>query len=65
MGIYVKPSKDKKYVWLVWIFQNFETEGRRTLHTVHASRKSAILTEGSLPRNETQYYSIEKKELSE
>lgn len=65
MGIFIKASKDKPYVWLVWVIQNFDYEGRRVLHSVHTTRKGAIKEEGTLVRDEIQYYIIQKKELTE
>ena len=63
MGKYIKPSTDKAYVWVVWTFKNFDTEGRRDIHSIHNSRQGAVRAEGLLPRNDEQYYSIEKVEL--
>lgn len=62
MTRYIKPSKDKTYVWLVWMFKNFEVEGRREIHSIHSTKQEAERIEELLPKDEL-YYSIEKKEL--
>ncbi len=62
MGVYIKPSTDKTYVWLVWMFKNFEVEGRREIHSVHSTKQGAVYIEELLPKDEL-YYSIEKVEL--
>jgi hypothetical protein len=64
-GRYIKPSNEKEYVWIVWVMENLEVEGRRKIHSVHKTKKSAFKAEGLLPRNEFQYYSIETKELTD
>lgn len=53
----------KKWVWLVWVMQNFEIKGRSVLHSIHTTRESAYKAEKMLVRNDLVYYSIEKKEL--
>lgn len=52
------------HVWLVWVMENFEIEGRRKLHSIHLSREKAYGLQKRLPKRDL-YYTIEKRKLTD